>query len=34
MLQGVVVVATLIVVGMNLVVDLLYGYLNPKVRVS
>jgi peptide/nickel transport system permease protein len=34
MLQGVVVVATLVVVGMNLLVDLLYGYLNPKVRVS
>lgn len=34
MIQGVVVLAALIVVAVNLVVDLLYGYVNPKVRVS
>ncbi|MFD9893760.1 ABC transporter permease [Amycolatopsis sp. NPDC059027] len=32
MLQGVVVVFTLVVVTVNLVVDLAYGWLNPKVR--
>ncbi|PZF82407.1 ABC transporter permease [Jiangella anatolica] len=32
--QGVVVVFTLIVVATNLVVDLVYGWLNPKVRVT
>jgi peptide/nickel transport system permease protein len=34
MVQGVVLVFTLIVVTVNLVVDLAYGWLNPKVRVS
>lgn len=34
MLQGIVVMLTLIVVLINLVVDLLYGWLNPKVRAS
>ena len=34
MVQGVVVTFTLIVVVANLVVDLAYGWLNPKVRVS
>ncbi len=33
MIQGVVVVFTLIVVVVNLLVDLAYGWLNPKVRV-
>ncbi|MGC7101850.1 ABC transporter permease [Amycolatopsis lurida] len=33
MIQGVVVVFTLVVVVVNLVVDLAYGWLNPKVRV-
>jgi peptide/nickel transport system permease protein len=33
MIQGVVVVFTLVVVTTNLVVDLVYGWLNPKVRV-
>ncbi|SMD25011.1 ABC transporter permease [Kibdelosporangium aridum] len=33
MIQGVVVVFTLVVVTANLVVDLVYGWLNPKVRV-
>ncbi|WP_116948279.1 ABC transporter permease [Jiangella endophytica] len=32
--QGVVVVLTLVVVVTNLAVDLVYGWLNPKVRVS
>ncbi|MEV4313960.1 ABC transporter permease [Actinocrispum sp. NPDC049592] len=32
MIQGVVVVFTLVVVTVNLVVDLAYGWLNPKVR--
>lgn len=32
--QGVVVVLTLVVVVTNLIVDLVYGWLNPKVRVS
>jgi peptide/nickel transport system permease protein len=32
-IQGVVVVFTLVVVTVNLVVDLAYGWLNPKVRV-
>jgi peptide/nickel transport system permease protein len=32
-IQGVVVVFTLVVVMVNLVVDLAYGWLNPKVRV-
>jgi peptide/nickel transport system permease protein len=31
-IQGIVIVATLVVVAANLVVDVLYGYLNPKVR--
>jgi peptide/nickel transport system permease protein len=34
MIQGVVVVFTLVVVTVNLVVDLAYGWLNPKVRTS
>ncbi|MBE1495104.1 peptide/nickel transport system permease protein [Amycolatopsis lexingtonensis] len=33
MIQGVVVVFTVIVVAVNLVVDLAYGWLNPKARV-
>jgi peptide/nickel transport system permease protein len=33
MIQGVVVLFTLIVVVVNLLVDLAYGWLNPKVRV-
>ncbi|MEP1122666.1 MAG: ABC transporter permease [Ilumatobacter sp.] len=32
LIQGIVVVATLVVIGVNLIVDLMYGYLNPKVR--
>ena len=32
MIQGVVVVTTVIVLLMNLLVDLAYGWLNPKVR--
>ncbi|MFT3854096.1 MAG: hypothetical protein QM733_15340 [Ilumatobacteraceae bacterium] len=32
-IQGVVVMATAIVLVANLFVDLAYGYLNPKVRV-
>lgn len=32
MIQGVVVVTTVIVLFVNLLVDLTYGYLNPKVR--
>jgi peptide/nickel transport system permease protein len=32
-IQGVVVMATLLVLFCNLLVDLAYGYLNPKVRV-
>lgn len=31
-IQGVVLFTTVLVVGLNLLVDLLYGYLNPKVR--
>lgn len=34
MIQGIVVLFTVIVVSCNLVVDLAYGYFNPKVRVS
>lgn len=34
MVQGVVVVFTVVVVGVNLVVDLIYGLLNPKVRTA
>lgn len=33
-LQGVVIVFTLVVVAVNLLVDLIYGWLNPKVRVT
>jgi peptide/nickel transport system permease protein len=33
-IQGVTVVFVLIFVGVNLLVDLAYGYLNPKVRVG
>ena len=32
MIQGVVLLVTLVVVAANLVVDVSYGYLNPKVR--
>lgn len=34
MLQGVAVVFTVVVVAANLIVDLTYGWLNPKVRVQ
>lgn len=34
MIQGVVVVFTLVVVAVNLTVDLVYGWLDPKVRVG
>lgn len=33
-IQGVVLFTTALVVGINLLVDLLYGWLNPKVRAS
>jgi peptide/nickel transport system permease protein len=33
-IQGVVVYFTLIVIAVNLLIDLAYGYFNPKVRVS
>ena len=33
MIQGIVVMTTLLVLFCNLLVDLAYGYLNPKVRV-
>jgi peptide/nickel transport system permease protein len=33
MLQGITIVFCLAVVAANLIVDLLYGWLNPKVRV-
>jgi peptide/nickel transport system permease protein len=32
MIQGIVVVTALVVMLVNLVVDLSYGWLNPKVR--
>lgn len=34
MIQGVVVFATVMVLAANLLVDIAYGYLNPKVRVA
>lgn len=34
MIQGVAVYFTLLVIGMNLLLDIAYGWLNPKVRVS
>jgi peptide/nickel transport system permease protein len=34
MIQGVVLVTALIVQIINIFVDLLYGWLNPRVRVS
>ncbi len=34
MIQGIVLFATLVVVAVNLVVDVVYGWLNPKVRVA
>ena len=34
MMQGVVVMGTLVIVGVNLAVDLAYGWVNPKVRAS
>lgn len=34
LIQGVVVYFTLIVIGVNLLVDLAYGYLNPRVRLA
>jgi peptide/nickel transport system permease protein len=33
-IQGVVLVTALAFVVINLVVDIIYGYLNPKVRLS
>ena len=33
-IQGVVLITALMFVVINLVVDVVYGYLNPKVRVS
>jgi peptide/nickel transport system permease protein len=33
-IQGVVVYFTFIVIGVNLLVDLAYGYFNPRVRLS
>jgi ABC-type dipeptide/oligopeptide/nickel transport system permease component len=32
MIQGVTLSFTLLVIGMNLVIDIVYGLLNPKVR--
>jgi len=34
MMQGVVVMGTLVIVGVNIAVDLAYGFVNPKVRVT
>jgi len=34
MIQGLVLFFVVITVAINLVIDLLYSYLNPKVRVS
>ena len=34
LIQGVVVYFTLIVIAVNLLVDLAYGYFNPRVRLS
>jgi peptide/nickel transport system permease protein len=34
MIQGIVVLSAVVVVVINLVIDLLYGYVNPKVRVK
>jgi peptide/nickel transport system permease protein len=33
MIQGIVVLSAVVVVLVNLVIDLLYGYVNPKARV-
>ncbi len=33
-IEGVAIYFTLIVIAMNLVVDLVYGLLNPKVRIQ
>jgi len=33
-MMGITIVISLIVVGVNLVVDLLYGYLDPRVRLT
>jgi ABC-type dipeptide/oligopeptide/nickel transport system permease component len=33
-LQGAFFLTAIVVVGMNLVVDILYGYLDPRVRVA
>ena len=34
LIQGIVVYFTLIIISVNLVVDVLYGFLNPKIRNS
>jgi peptide/nickel transport system permease protein len=34
MMQGVVVMGTLVIVSVNIVVDLAYGYVNPRVRAT
>ena len=34
MIQGVVIVFVIIFVALNLLVDIVYGYLNPKIRVT
>jgi peptide/nickel transport system permease protein len=34
MMQGVVIMGALVIVAVNLVVDIMYGYVNPKVRTS
>ena len=33
MIQGIVVLSAVVVVVVNLVIDLLYGWVNPKARV-
>jgi peptide/nickel transport system permease protein len=32
LIQGVVIVAGLIIIGVNLIVDILYAFLDPRVR--
>ena len=34
MMQGVVIMGTLIIVVVNLLVDIAYGFVNPKMRTS
>lgn len=34
LMQGIVIVVGLIVVGVNLLIDVIYGFLDPKIRVS